>query len=176
MGGEVHLDIYNNRLVVTSPGGMYNGSLIQDLDIADVSSERRNPILANVMAQLDYMEKRGSGLSRICNETKALGGYKEELKPVFKSTPTQFQTIIFASEIVSNVGDNVGDVSEIKLSERQQNIVDLIKKLPTITGKQMSETLSVSQRTIERDLSAMKEMGILKREGKDNDGIWAILS
>jgi len=66
-------------------------------------------------------------------------------------------------------------VSEIKLSERQQNIVDLIKKLPTITGKQMSETLSVSQRTIERDLSAMKEMGILKREGKDNDGIWAIL-
>ena len=40
----------------------------------------------------------------------------------------------------------------------------------------MSETLSVSQRTIERDLSAMKEMGILKREGKDNDGIWAILS
>ena len=82
----------------------------------------------------------------------------------------------FVCRRLSIVGDNVGDVSEIKLSERQQNIVDLIKKLPTITGKQMSETLSVSQRTIERDLSAMKEMGILKREGKDNDGIWAILS
>ena len=75
---------------------MYNGMLIQDLDIKDVSSERRNPILANVMAQLDYMEKRGSGLSRICNETKALEGYKDELKPVFKSTPTQFQTVILA--------------------------------------------------------------------------------
>ena len=79
MGGEVHLDIYDDRLVVTSPGGMYNGMLIQNLDIADVSSERRNPILANVMAQLDYMEKRGSGLTRICNETKALNGYKDEL-------------------------------------------------------------------------------------------------
>ena len=45
----------------------YNGLLIQDLDIKDVSSERRNPIIANVMAQLDYMEKRGSGLTRICN-------------------------------------------------------------------------------------------------------------
>ena len=67
MGSEVHLDIYDDRLTVTSPGGMYNGMLIQDLDIADVSSERRNPILANVMAQLDYMEKRGSGLTRICN-------------------------------------------------------------------------------------------------------------
>ena len=56
MGGEVHLDIYDDRLTVTSPGGMYNGMLIQNLDIANVSSERRNPILANVMAQLDYME------------------------------------------------------------------------------------------------------------------------
>ena len=174
MGGEVHLDIYDDRLTVTSPGGMYNGMLIQDLDIADVSSERRNPILANVMAQLDYMEKRGSGLTRICNETKALEGYKDELKPVFKSTPTQFQTIIFASIDTSDVGDNVGDVSEIKLSERQRIILDLIKESPTITGKQMSETLSVSQRTIERDLAALQKIGILKREGKDNDGTWII--
>lgn len=36
IGSEVHLDIYNDRLIVTSPGGMYNGMLIKDLDIADV--------------------------------------------------------------------------------------------------------------------------------------------
>ena len=103
MGSEVHLDIYDDRLTLTSLGGMYNGMLIQDLGIKDVSSERRNHILANVMAQLDYMEKRGSGLSRICNETKALEDYKDELKPVFKSNPTQFQTIIFASSDTSTV-------------------------------------------------------------------------
>ena len=174
MGGEVHLDIYDDRLAVTSPGGMYNGMLIQDLDIADVSSERRNPILANVMAQLDYMEKRGSGLTRICNETQALDGYKDELKPVFKSTPTQFQTIIFASSDNQNVGDFVGDMSETKLTERQQKILNLIKESPTISAKQMSETLSVTTRTIERDLSMMKKAGVLKREGKDNDGVWII--
>ena len=175
MGGEVHLDIYDDRLAVTSPGGMYNGMLIQDLDIADVSSERRNPILANVMAQLDYMEKRGSGLTRICNETQALDGYKDELKPVFKSTPTQFQTIIFASSDNQNVGDFVGDMSETKLTERQQKILNLIKESPTISAKQMSETLSVTTRTIERDLSMMKKAGVLKREGKDNDGVWIVI-
>ena len=174
MGGELHLDIYEDRLTITSPGGMYNGMLIQDLDIADVSSERRNPILANVMAQLDYMEKRGSGLTRICNETQALDGYKDELKPVFKSTPTQFQTIIFASSDKQNVGDFVGDMSETKLTERQQIILNLIRELPTISAKQMSETLSVTTRTIERDLSMMKKNGVLKREGKDNDGVWII--
>ena len=175
MGSEVHLDIYDDRLTITSPGGMYNGMLIQDLDIADVSSERRNPILANVMAQLDYMEKRDSGLTRICNETKALEGYKDELKPMFKSTPTQFQTIIFASSDTPNVGDHDGDMSETKLTERQQKILDLIKESPSITGKQMSETLSVSQRTIERDLSALQKKGVLKREGKDNDGVWIVV-
>ena len=175
MGGEVHLDIYDDRFTVTSPGGMYNGMLIQNLDIADVSSERRNPILANVMAQLDYMEKRGSGLTRICNETKALDGYRDELKPVFKSTPTQFQTIIFASSDSSNVGDNVGDMSETKFTERQRKILILIKESPIITGRQMSEILSVSQRTIERDLSALQKSGILKREGNDNGGVWVVV-
>ena len=171
MGSEVHLDIYDDRLTVTSPGGMYNGSLIQNLDIEDVSSERRNPILANVMAQLDYMEKRGSGLTRICNETKALDGYKDELKPVFKSTPTQFQTTIYATTDTQNDGD----MSETKHTGRQLETLNLIKEYPIITGKQMSETVSVSQRTIERDLSALQKVGVLKREGKDNDGVWIIL-
>ena len=101
--------------------------------------------------------------------------HKDELKPKFKSTPTQFQTIIFASSDTPNVGDHDGDVSETKLTERQQKILNLIKESPTITGKQMSETLSVSQRTIERDLAALQKIGVLKREGKDNDGVWMVL-
>lgn len=121
------------------------------------------------------MEKRGSGLTRICNETKALDGYRDELKPVFKSTPTQFQTIIFASSDSSNVGDNVGDMSETKFTERQRKILILIKESPIITGRQMSEILSVSQRTIERDLSALQKSGILKREGNDNGGVWVVV-
>ena len=75
---------------------------------------------------------------------------------------------------IPNVGDHDGDMSETKLTERQQKILNLIKDSPTITGKQMSETLSVSQRTIERDLSALQKKGVLKHEGKDNDGMWVI--
>ena len=114
-------------------------------------------------------------LTLICNETKALEGYKDELKPMFKSTPNQFQTIIFASSDTPNVGDHDGDMSETKLTERQQKILILIKGSPIITCKKMSETLSVSQRTIERDLSVMQKIGVLKRKGKDNDGVWLIL-
>ena len=84
MGGEVHLDIYDDRLALTSPGGMYSGQMVQDVPVEDISSLRRNPVLADVMAQLDYMEKRGSGLKKICNATKELETYKEGRDPVFK--------------------------------------------------------------------------------------------
>ena len=89
-------------------------------------------------------------------------------------SPKSFQTIIFASSDIPSVGDHDGDMSETKPTERQQKILNLIKESPTITGRQMSETLSVSQCTIERDLSALQKKGVLKHEGKDNDGKWTI--
>ncbi len=41
--------------------------------------------------------------------------------------------------------------------------------------KQMSETLSVTQRTVERDLAAMQKAGIIRHEGKVNAGVWVVL-
>ena len=61
---------------------------------------------------------------------------------------------------------NVGDVSESELSERQLNIISMIKGNPFVTGKEMSETMSVTQRTIERDLSVLQKAGIIRHEGK----------
>lgn len=42
-------------------------------------------------------------------------------------------------------------------------------------SEEMSETLSVTSRTIERDLSAMQKAGIIRHEGKDNAGTWGVL-
>lgn len=95
------------------------------------------------------------------------------MKPVFKSTPTQFQTILFATVDESDVGDVVKDVVK-EVSESQQKILLIIQGSPTISGRQMSEMLSVSQRTVERDLSALTKKGAIKHKGKDNDGEWVL--
>lgn len=50
------------------------------------------------------MEKLGGGLTRTCCETKALDGYKDELMPIFRPTPAQFQTIRFVSTIFIKFG------------------------------------------------------------------------
>ncbi|MGM9832401.1 MAG: HTH domain-containing protein [Candidatus Limisoma sp.] len=62
-----------------------------------------------------------------------------------------------------------------KLTERQGKILSIIKKSPTITGRKMSEILSVSQRTIERDLSYLQKNGYLMHKGKDNNGVWVLV-
>ena len=137
MGGEVHLDIYDDRLTITSPGGMYSGQQVQDLPIEDISSDRRNPVLADVMAQLDYMEKRGSGLKRICNETKALDGYRDELKPTFKSTASQFMTIIYSMEYNAKT-------NEVELEKEPKPNKEQVVTKQSLSNHQVVVKLSLS--------------------------------
>jgi len=94
MGAEVHIDMYDDRLEISSPGGMYEGPVIQERDIENVKSKRRNPVIADLFHRMKYMERRGSGLKKIVNETKKLPGYTDELKPIFRSTSTSFSVIL----------------------------------------------------------------------------------
>lgn len=64
-GSEVHIDIYDDRMEIYSPGGMPDGSMIQDRDPLTVPSTRRNPVLADVFNRLGYMDRKGSGFGKI---------------------------------------------------------------------------------------------------------------
>lgn len=72
-------------------------------------------------------------------------------------------------------GVNVGNIAAMELSDRQYLVVLVIKVNPNITAKAMSETLSVTQRTVERDLAVLQKAGIIRHEGKVNAGIWVVL-
>jgi ATP-dependent DNA helicase RecG len=94
IGSEVHVDMYDDRIDIYSPGGMYDGSLIQELDIENVPSIRRNPIVADIFNRLDFSERQGSGLRKIREETSHLHGYTEEHAPEFLSTPSAFHVVM----------------------------------------------------------------------------------
>ena len=74
-----------------------------------------------------------------------------------------------------NVGNNVGNLSEIQLTDRQMKICKLIKDYPQISAKGLSEVLSVVSRTIERDLSELQKQGVIIREGSKIAGHWVLL-
>lgn len=71
--------------------------------------------------------------------------------------------------------NNVGSVSVVQLTERQRNICKLIKDNPQVSVAEMSVVLSVVKRTVERDISKLRDMGIITREGNTSAGKWVIL-
>ena len=70
MGSEIHIDMYDDRLEIYSPGGMLDGKFIQQLNPFTVPSKRRNPLLADFFNRLGLMERRGSGMKKIMDAYK----------------------------------------------------------------------------------------------------------
>ena len=62
MGSEVHIDIYDDRLEIYSPGGMPDGSVVQELDIDNVPSRR---LYVYLFGHLQPHELHGAPRQRI---------------------------------------------------------------------------------------------------------------
>ena len=120
IGSEIHIDMYDDRLEIQSPGGMYDGRAIQDRDIHTIGSARRNPVIADLFHRMKFMERRGSGLTKILNETAKLPGYEDSMKPEFFSTPSDFR-VVLKNVNYSTVTDTVQVTSQ---DDRMNTLVD----------------------------------------------------
>lgn len=78
-------------------------------------------------------------------------------------------------DVGGRVGGNVGDKDDTKLTERQEGILNLIKENAHVSANEMSEVLSVTQRTIERDLAALQKKRVIIREGNVKSGRWVVI-
>jgi ATP-dependent DNA helicase RecG len=126
IGSEVHVDMYDDRLEIYSPGGMLDGTLIQKRDIYKVPSKRRNPVIAEIFHRLDFIERRGSGLKKIRDATASLYGYTDDFVPEFRSTATEFHVILKNMNYdlrTDLVGDLVGAPQDA-LQDRIQQLLD----------------------------------------------------
>lgn len=85
IGSEIHVDMFDDRLEIISPGGMINGRRIQELDLRKVPSMRRNEIISDFFGRLHYMDRRGSGISRILDSYVGFS-----VQPVFTSDVSSF--------------------------------------------------------------------------------------
>lgn len=80
--------------------------------------------------------------------------------------------------INDNVGVNVGVNNNgvgVKLTNTQRTIYELIQANQSITHSEMAKALSVTSKTAERATKALRDFGLLGREGSDKTGRWIIL-
>ena len=192
MGSEIHIDIYDDRLEIYSPGGMMDGRLIQQLNPLMVPSKRRNPLLADFFSRLGLMERRGSGMKKIIDSYKKFERLHAYHIPEFQSNASEFHVILwnlnFAREGVTDEKVSIKEDSgteKVFLKEdnkfrkeflkAQRIIYKLISSNPRITIAEMAENIGVSDRQVRKYIKRMTDMKFIVREGGRKNGIWKII-
>ena len=211
---------------------MLDGTQIQDRDIYKVPSMRRNPVIADMFTQLDYMEKRGSGLRKMRELTEKLPNFLHGKEPQYQTEATSFYTTFYnlnwnengriPVEEVANMVNNTlekypvneassvekfgvnskssvktfGDTQESSeisseissekksgdsknksknIGKTAQKIIDFVISDPSMSAETMAHKIGISSRAVEKQISKLRSMGILSREGADHGGYWRII-
>lgn len=188
-GSEVHVDMYDDRMVIYSPGSMPEGRLIQTMNLEDIPSVRRNPVIADIFAQLGYMERKGSGMGKIINPIKALPYFEEKMLPTFFSDRAQF-TVTFPNMIMAwqeshpgieaNIMEN-DDVTQGVTQDVTQGVTqgkDLdawierqVAVYPQISTEELAAQSGLTSRTIKRHIIKMPHIVYV---GSGYSGHWEV--
>ena len=183
-GSEVHIDIYDDRMEIYSPGGMPDGSVIQDRDPLTVPSTRRNPVLADVFNRLGYMERKGSGFGKIISGYEFQINYSEGKRPSFRSDRYQF-TVVMPNlnydvpqdfEENETMSESMSELMSESMSElertRMQIILHYLDTNKEINSFVAAKLLKVEIKTASRLLLKAEKLDILKSYGKTKNKVY----
>lgn len=162
-GSEVHIDIFDDRMEIYSPGGMPDGSLIQERDPLMVPSTRRNPVLADIFNRFGYMERKGSGFGKIIGGYEFQINYNESKKPSFRSDRYQFTVIM------PNLNYDVPQ--DVPQDQMDVQIIKLIRNDNKISTEKIAAIIGVSTKTVKRHV---KNIESIKYVGSGYSGHWEI--
>lgn len=138
----------------------FKRELTRDLDIErEVVAFPRNKELMRVFRDVDLVESLGSGMRRI---------QKVNSRAVYVFLPNFIRVSIpFYSQKRTNsdnedalIGSLTDDFGNVKSGA---------------TTKEIISKLNVSERTIYRELAALKQMGHIRRVGSDKTGHWEVI-
>jgi ATP-dependent DNA helicase RecG len=158
--GQIRL--YPNALVLLNEGNLPSELGIEDLYKEHLSIPK-NPLIADIFYKSGYVEIWGSGTLKIIKHCIA----NNMPKPVY-----QQDNGIFKLELFKDVGKDVGK----ELNPLQLEIIGLLKSKPSITAIEIITKLSVTKRTIERNIRSLRDMNIIERIGGKREGNWLVKS
>lgn len=178
MGSEVHVDMFDDRMVIYSPGGMADGKPIQDRDIASIPSIRRNPVLADIFDRLGLMERQGSGLGKIREGYKLMANFRPGKEPVFISSHSEFMVIFpnlnYKLSQDDTLNGALNGTLNGALNDNEKNVLAYLKLHERATQEQLGKEFDISRRTVQRITKKLQDMAVLVRVGSRNNGYWMV--
>jgi ATP-dependent DNA helicase RecG len=164
-GTSLMVEIYDDRVEITNPGGLPRG--LHEKDFGRISV-RRNEIIADLFYRMDKVERAGTGIQRMKDSMAAAGLPLPEIKY------DTFFTITLRRPPKEEMPGSVK--SSVKGSVKSSvKILEAIRANKNVSAKEISQTLGISLRGVEKQLSNLKESGRLRRIGPAKGGYWEIV-
>ena len=170
----VQVALYDDRLEVTSPGGLYNGLTFEAM--MEGRSSIRNRAIANVFNQMGLVESWGTGIRRIMDAAKEYG----LPKPQFLEFDDMVRVNLFRQEL-NEITETIISINEAKNEAKNEANTELLTKIlnqlkddPKATQIMLAEMYDVSRSTIQRAITELIDQGKLKRHGSPRGGYWEV--
>jgi ATP-dependent DNA helicase RecG len=171
-GNPIQIRVYDDKVIIFNDCQIPPNIQPENL-IKGIGSRPHNPLIAGAFFRSGQIEAWGRGIEKMKNGCAA-----DKLpEPDFKILPTTF-SILFrirnnnkmpkGHKRKNSVGINVG------INEMQRQIMDLMAKNPDITAAQIAETVGITKRRVESNISQLKALGFVKRIGARKSGHWVI--
>lgn len=183
IGSEIHIDMYDDRLEIYSPGGMVDGTVIQKQNPYNISSKRRNPIISDVFSRMHLMERRGSGIKKILESYYFQEKYNDSFKPEFRSTHSSFfitlknlnytkpkKTAIKSGDKKAAIKSGDKPEKSLKIKDKQINSILLFsEEINEFKTSEIEDLLNVKSSRARYLVSYMVKEGMLLSVGENRN-------
>jgi len=180
MGARVMVEVFSDRVVISSPGGLPKGMPWKDFGKYSLA---RNPLLADLFLRVKLIEKLGTGVNRIKAALKAdhLPEASFHADGFFAVTMVRSGGPIEDGEGLTTGGAMGGTMSgpiggpmqEEEVTEKQGEVLQLISEQPQLSRRKMAEFLNINVSAVQKHIEKLKEKGVLKRIGGTR-GHWKV--
>ena len=180
-GPDIQMHVYNDHIEVWNEGEL-PGGYDEKVLYGKHSSKPRNRNIAGTMFKAGFIDTWGRGYKKIREGFERAGLPMPKVENFCGGVQVTIDRTKFlqmanvTSGVTSDVTSDVVSLSQVQLTDRQKEIINLIKGNPFVSAQEMSVVLSVVKRTIKRDLATMQKKGVLIREGNTSAGHWVLLT
>ena len=189
----ITIKIFDLKMEISNRSVLPSGWTMENHDSMHI-----NPLISNAFKYAGFVEKFGTGIPKMLNACKADGNPEPEYKVYEKSIslvlkPSEKYMLLVGKlygrngndtkqttnvvDVVDNVVDVVDGTNEnhaLNVQDRRKRLLELISANASISIAELALIMAVTKRTVDRDISWLKEHGYISREGNSKSGCWKV--
>ena len=164
---HIQVAIYDDRLEITSPGGLMSGVTLDKMK--EGYSKIRNRALAHAFSYMNLIEAWGSGIPKLMEAMREYGLREPEFCDMeigfrinlYRNTGKIETTQDTTQDTTQGTTQGISNVDRCKLTNADKEILNLIKEQSDITQKEIAAKLGWKVDRVKYYLNKMKRQDIV---------------